>query len=250
MQLKDKIAFITGGSRGIGRAISLAVALEGATVIINYLRKKSAAEEFEEELKANGCSYKFIKGNIEDEAEIDRICAEISDEFGRIDIFVSNAVFGVVKPVSEIKRKFWEKTVNTNVSSVLTITQKMTSMPDFNGGSIIALTSLGGRRVIKDYSIIGSSKAALESMVRYIAAEFGPAGIRANAISPGVVDTEALDFFPDKDDMIKTTLDRTPLGKLTTPEDVADLAVFLCSDKSKMITGEVINIDGGYSNSG
>ncbi|MCP4723758.1 MAG: SDR family oxidoreductase, partial [bacterium] len=100
------------------------------------------------------------------------------------------------------------------------------------------------------YSIIGSSKAALESMIRYIAAEFGPSGIRANAISPGVVDTEALDFFPNKDEMIRSTLEKTPIGRLVTPEDIAELAVFLCSEKSKMITGEVINIDGGYSHSG
>ncbi|MFC1564682.1 SDR family oxidoreductase [candidate division KSB1 bacterium] len=247
MYLKDKIALITGGSRGIGRAISLALAREGATVIINYLRKKSAAEEFGELLGSKGYKYKFIKGNIEDETEIDRICSEIEHEFGRIDILVSNAVFGVVKPISGQKRKFLEKTINTNAASLLTLTQKMVSMRGFKGGNIVAVTSLGGRRVLKDYSVIGTSKAALEALVRYIAVEYGYAGIRANAISPGVVETEALDNFPDKEKMIRTTIDKTPLGRLATPEDAAELAVFLCSERSRMITGELINIDGGYS---
>ncbi len=247
MKLQNKVAFITGGTRGIGRAIAIKLAEEGAEVVINYLRKKSAAEELEDLAKSASYKFHFIKGNIEHEDEINRICDEIEGKYGRMDILVSNAVFGVVKPVGEMKRKFWDKTVSTNASSLLTLVGRMTKMPEFNGGSVIAMTSLGGRRVLRDYSVIGASKAALEALVRYIAVEFGPKGLRANAVSPGIVDTDALNFFPEKDEMVNDALDKTPLGRLTKPEDVAKLAAFLCSDDAYMITGEVINIDGGYN---
>jgi len=247
MDLTNKIALITGGSRGIGRAISLTLAEAGATVVVNYLRKKSAADELDQLMQSKGLSCRFIRANVEDEAEIDRLMGEITHEFGRLDILVSNAVFGVVKPVTEIKRKHWEKTLNTNAAALLTLAQRMAEIPGSSGGSIIALTSLGGQRVLPGYSVVGASKAAIESLVRYLAVELAPRGIRVNAIAPGVVETESLQYFPDADKIVREAKEKTPLKTLTTPEDVARLALFLCGDSSSKITGQIITIDGGYS---
>lgn len=247
MLLKNKIALITGGSRGIGRAISLTLAEAGATVVVNYLRRKSAADELEQFIRSKGQTCRLFKANIEDEAEINRMMDFISEEYGRLDILVSNAVFGVVKPVTEIKHRHWEKTLNTNAAALLTLAQKMAGMPGSSDGSIIALTSLGGQRVLPGYSIVGVSKAAIESLVRYLAVELAPRGIRVNAIAPGVVETEALRYFPDADKMVREAKEKTPLKTLTTPEDVSQLALFLCSDSSSKITGQIITIDGGYS---
>ncbi len=245
--LNGKVALVTGGSRGIGRAVSLELARAGAAVFVNYLRKTSAAEEFAALLKSEGLKFRLIKANIEDEESIDRLTGTINDEFGKLDILVSNAVFGVVKPLTGIKRKHWDKTMGTNAVSLIRLARNMAAMPKSEGGAITALTSIGSRRVIKDYGVIGASKAALESVVRYLAVELGAKGFRANAVSPGVVETGALDYFPEKDKMLSEERQKTAFGALTTPEDVAELILFLSSAKAAKITGQVITIDGGAS---
>jgi len=247
MQLRNKVALVTGGSRGIGRAVSLDLARAGATVIVNYRRKKSAAEELAAQMDGEELSYRLVRANVEDEEGIDYLAQTASEEFGRIDILVSNAVFGAVKPAAEISRKLWDKTMNTNAAALLFLAQRVAKMPGANGGSIIAVTSLGGQRVIRDYSVVGASKAALESVVRYLAAELGPQGYRVNAIAPGVVETGALDYFPDRDTMVADAVKGTPLGRLAAPEDAAKLVRFLAGDDAAMITGQVITVDGGYS---
>lgn len=244
--LKGKVALVTGGSRGIGRAISLALAQAGAEVIINYLRHKSNAEETLKEIIQKGGKAKIIKANVGEEQQIDNLFSELAKEYNHIDFIISNAVSGVLKPILEIEKKHWDWTMNINAVSLLILSKKVVSFMN-NGGRIIAITSLGSQRVIPDYGVVGASKAALEALIRYLAVELAPKNIIVNAICPGFVETDSLNFFPKKEEMIKESLRKTPIGSLTTPEDIANVVLFLCSPLSEKIIGQIIVVDGGYS---
>jgi len=164
-----------------------------------------------------------------------------------VDIFVGNAASGVLKPVIEQEPKGWEWTININARSILFGAQAAAEYMQRNGwGRIIGISSVGSRRVLPEYSMVGVSKAAIEALIRYLAAELAPHGIVCNAVSPGVVETEALDFFPSKDAILTEGLRRTPAGRFVTPEEVARLVAWLCTDDARMIVGQTIIIDGGY----
>lgn len=171
---------------------------------------------------------------------------EIENEFGRLDYLVSNAASGVLKPAMELTERHWNWAMDINARALLTLVQQGVRMMQ-SGSRIMAVSSLGAIRAIENYTTVGASKAALESLVRHLAVELGPKGININTISAGAVDTDALKHFPNRDQILGTALERTPLGRLTTPDDVADIALFLCSDLSAMIQGQVITVDGGYA---
>jgi len=243
---KGKVALVTGGSRGIGRAISLALAQSGAEVIINYLRHKSNAEETLKEIVQKGGKAKIIKANVGEEQQINDLFSELEKEYEHIDFIISNAVSGILRPLSEIEKKHWDWTMNINAASLLFLSKKAVGLMK-NGGRIIAITSIGSHRVIPDYGVVGASKAALEALIRYLAVELAPKNIIVNAICPGVVETDSLNFFPKKEEMIQESLRKTPIGSLTTPEDIAHITLFLCSPLSNKIVGQIIVVDGGYS---
>lgn len=243
---KGKIALVTGGSRGIGKAISLALAEVGAEVIINYLRHKSNAEDTLNEIISKGGKGKIIKANVGEEEQIEKLFAEISNDYDHIDFLISNAVSGVLKSALYIEKKHWDWTMNINAASLLLLTKKAVNYMN-KGGKIIAITSLGSQRVIPDYAVVGASKAALEALIRYLAVELAPKNIIVNAICPGIVETDSLNFFPKKEEMLQETIRKTPIGSLTTPEDVANIVLFLCSPLSSKIVGQIITVDGGYS---
>jgi enoyl-[acyl-carrier protein] reductase III len=163
-----------------------------------------------------------------------------------LDILVSNAASGVLKPAMELTTRHWNWAMDINARALLSLTQHAVPMMQ-SGGRIMAVSSLGAVRAVPNYTVVGASKAALESLIRHLAVELGPKGILVNTISAGVVDTDALKKFPNRDDIIAASLERTPLGRLTTPEDVADLALFLCSDLAGMIHGQTVVVDGGYA---
>ena len=243
--LDGKVALVTGGGRGIGRAISLDLAARGANVVIAYLRKRSAAEETCAEIEGHGVKAEAIRCDVGDADKIDAMFDHIDETFGRLDVFVSNAATGVIRPVGELDAKAWEWTMNANARSLLLGARRAAQlMPD--GSNIIALSSLGATRVLPGYAVVGASKAAIESIVRYLAVELAPS-IRVNAVSPGVVDTDALRHFPMRDEMIDHALETTPAGRLVAPEDVAAAIRFLTSDAAGMITGQTLVIDGGSS---
>ncbi len=245
-RLKGKIALITGGSRGIGRAIGLRLAEHGVTVIINYVRHRRDAEATAAAIEEKGSRCLVIKANVAKKDNVDRMFAEIREQFGRLDFLVSNAASGVLKPAMELTIRHWDWAMDINARALLTLAQQAAPLMD-QGGRIMAVSSLGAVRAVPNYTVVGASKAALESLIRHLAVELGPRGITVNTISAGVVDTDALKKFPNRDEMISTSLARTPLGRLTTPEDVADVALFLCSEHSAMIHGQVITVDGGYA---
>jgi enoyl-[acyl-carrier protein] reductase III len=233
---------VTGGSRGIGRAIALRFAeLGAARVAIGYLRNDRAAEEAAEELRSAGAEPLLVRGNVASE----RVAREAA-ELGPFDVIVHNAATGVIKPALETEDKHWDWTLSANARALLSLAR--VAAPEMKAGSsIIGVSSLGSVRVLDNYVLVGVSKAALEALVRYLAVELAPRGIRVNAVSAGVVETSALDHFPNREQMISDSLKRTPAGRLVEPGDVADAVCFLCSPGADMVRGQTLIVDGGFS---
>jgi enoyl-[acyl-carrier protein] reductase III len=245
-ELREKVALVTGGSRGIGRAIAVRLAEHGVDLIVNYVRHRKDAEETSAAVAKLGRRCLLVKANVANEDDVKAMVKTIGEEFGRIDILVSNAASGVLKPCLELTKRHWDWAMDINARAFLSLVQQ--SVPLMQQGSrVIAVSSLGAVRAIENYTIVGASKAALESLVRHLAVELGEKGINVNTISAGVVDTDALKKFPNRDRILATASEKTPLGRLTTPDDVADVALFLCSPFASMIQGQVIVVDGGYA---
>ncbi len=244
--LKGKVALVTGSSRGIGKAIALKLADNGVNIVVNHLRNKTKAHETEKEIKEKGVDCLVVKGNVREEEGVKNIFKTIKETFNRVDIIVSNAASGVLKPVLELKKKHWDWTMDINARALIDIVQQAVPLMH-KGGKIIAVSSLGAIRAIPNYTAVGSSKAALESLVRHIAFELAPRGIIANIVSAGAVDTEALKHFPNREEILNNAKELSPVGKLVTPEDIANVVLFLASNLSNMIIGQTIIVDGGYS---
>ena len=242
MSMEGATVFVTGGSRGIGREIALRFAdLGAARVGIGYLRNDKAAEATAEELRAKGAEPVLVRGNVSSE----RVAREVA-ELGPIRALVHNAATGVIRRALETEDKHWDWTMNANARALLSLARAAApQMP--NGSSIVAISSLGSTRVLEDYVLVGTSKAALEALVRYLAVELAPRGIRVNAVSGGVVDTAALEHFPQKEQMLEWGERRTPAGRLVQPKDIADAVAFLSSPEAGMIVGQTIVVDGGFS---
>jgi enoyl-[acyl-carrier protein] reductase III len=245
--LRGKTAVITGSGRGIGRAIALELAGHGANIAVNYFRHKAQAEDTAREIEALGSRAIVVKAHLGEVEGVERLVASAAECFGSVDIFVGNAASGVLKPVAEQQLKGWEWTMNINARSILFGAKAaMPYMKERGWGRIIGISSFGSRRVLPEYSVVGVSKAAIETLIRYLAVELAPHGIVCNSVSPGVVETEALNFFPSKDAILSEGLRRTPAGRFVTPEEVAGLVAWLCTDQARMIVGQTIIMDGGY----
>jgi len=241
MTFEGASVLVTGGSRGIGKGIALKFAEQGAArVAIGYLRNDRAAEETAEELRSAGAEPLLLRGSVASE----RVAAEAA-ELGPFDVLVHNAATGVIRPALETTDKHWDWTLEANARALLTLTRACApQMPD--GSSIVGVSSLGSIRVLENYTLVGVSKAALEALVRYLAVELAPR-IRVNAVSAGVVETGALEHFPNREEMISSGLARTPVGRLVQPADVADAVCFLCSPAAAMVCGHTLIVDGGFS---
>ena len=233
--------FVTGGSRGIGKAIALRFAALGAAKIaIGYLRSDQAAEDTAAELRELGAEPVLVRGNISS----DRVLGEAA-ALGPLDVLVHNAATGVIRPALETEDKHWDWTMTANARALLSLTRAVA--PQMRAGaSIIGISSLGSQRVLENYTLVGTSKAALEALIRYLAVELAPRGIRANGVSGGVVDTGALEHFPNKDEMLRFG-SGNPAGRLVKPEDIAEAVAFLCSPAAEMIRGQTLIVDGGWS---
>jgi enoyl-[acyl-carrier protein] reductase III len=244
--LQHQVALITGGSRGIGRAIAIRLAEHGADVVVNYVRHKRDAVETATAVEALGRRCLLVKANVANAEDVRAMFAAIREEHDHLDILVSNAASGVLKPVLELTERHWNWAMDINARALLTLVQQ--GLPLMRRGSrVMAVSSLGSVRAIENYTTVGASKAALESLVRHLAIELGPQGINVNTISAGAVDTDALKHFPNREEILRLAQERTPLGRLTKPEDVADIALFLCSSLAGMVQGQVITVDGGYA---
>lgn len=240
---EGKSVLVTGGSRGIGQAIALRFAeLGAAKVAISYLRNDTAAEETAAQIRERGAEAQLLRGNV---GETEKAIA-LLEQAGAVDVLVSNAATGVIRPTLELEERHWDWTMNANARALFTLARHAAPLMQ-PGGSIVALTSLGSQRVLENYVLVGTSKAALESLVRYLAVELSPRDIRVNAVSAGLVETGALAHFPNREEMLDRYVSRTPAGRLVEPPDVAEVVCFLASPAAGMIRGQTIVVDGGYS---
>jgi enoyl-[acyl-carrier protein] reductase III len=250
MRYQGKVALVTGSSRGIGRTIALTLAQEGADVAVNFFRNREPAEQTAQEIRQLGRRAEVIRANVGELDELEKLFAEVEGKFGGLDIFISNAASGYNRPVLEQRPKGWEWTMNINARALLFGAQHAAPlMQARGGGAIVSLSSPGSIRVVPDYVVVGASKAAIESITRYLGVEFAPLGIRVNAVSPGLVLTEALQHFSviqESEDIIERARRATPAGRLVTPQDVANLVALLCSREAEMICGQTIILDGGF----
>jgi enoyl-[acyl-carrier protein] reductase III len=250
MRFAGKVAVVTGSGRGIGKAIALRLAREGADVAVNFFRNRGPAEATAEEIRALGRTAAVVRANIGEIDGIEALFDMVSETFGGLDILICNAASGYNRPALEQKPKGWDWTMNINARSLLFCAQRAAPLMQRRGGGVIvSLSSPGSTRVLPEYVLVGASKAALEALTRYLAIELAPLGISVNAVSPGVVATEALRHFDASRDgtVVETVRKRSPVGRLVTPEDVAGIVAFLCSPEASMIRGQTIVADGGYT---
>ncbi len=245
---KDQIALVTGASRGIGRAIALRLADMGAHLVVNYVRNEEAAKEVVNLINQKGVKALAVQANVGDHKAIDELVKSTVLEFGGIDIVVHSAALGAFKPVHLLKMNQWELSLDVNAKAFYLLAQKtIPVMEQRGGGSIIGISSLGSHRIIPNYGAIGVSKAALETLVKYLAFELAPKNIRVNCISGGLVDTDALKFFPGYDAFKEEVVKRTPAGRIGQPDDLAKVVGFLASPDAAWIVGQTLVADGGLS---
>jgi enoyl-[acyl-carrier protein] reductase III len=247
--LAGKVALVTGAARGIGRAIASKLAAEGCDVAVNYYNSAEAAEALCAEIRALGRRAVAIQGSVGIPDSVDELFAEFAKTFDRLDIVVSNAASGVLKPTVEMTLKHWRWCLETNALALNLLTQR--ALPLFGDDArVIAMSSLGAQRAMPNYGFIGASKAALEALARALAQELGPRGVRVNVVSAGVVDTDALAYFPNRAEVLADFSRRTPAGPVLTPEDVAGAVYLLCLPEARMINGHTLVVDGGFAISG
>jgi enoyl-[acyl-carrier protein] reductase III len=247
--LTGKVALVSGAARGIGRAIALKLAHEGCDVAANYYNSADEAEALCAEIRALGRRAVAIAGSVGIPDSVDEIFVEFRRHFDRLDILVSNAASGVLKPTVDMTLKHWRWCMETNALALNLLTQRALPLMGDNA-RVIALSSLGAQRAMPGYGFIGASKAALEALARALAQELGPRGIRVNTVSAGVVDTDALRYFPNRDQLLANFAQRTPAGPVLTPQDVAGAVYLLCLPEAGMINGHTLVVDGGFAISG
>jgi len=245
-----KTALITGSGRGIGRAIALRFAALGSDVVVNYFRNREPAEKTAQEAESLGVRAEVIKANVGDMEDLTHLVAETERAFQGLDFLISNAGSGYNRPILEQRPKGWNWTMDINARAYLFLAQKCVPLMEKRGGGwIVAISSPGSFRVLPEYAVVGASKAAIEALTRYLAVELAPRKINANAVSPGVVATEALQHFDTMqgEDILEEIAAETPAGRIVSPEDVAGIVAFLCSPAAEMIRGQTIIADGGFT---
>jgi len=247
--LAGKIALVTGGSRGIGRAVALKLANRGCDVAIVYHNSHEEAEAVCDTIRGMGRQAQAIQADVSDPEIVAEIFASLRQKFERVDFVVSNAATGVLRPALELTLKHWRRCMETNALALNLLAQHAVPLMPA-GGRIIGISSLGASRAIPQYAFIGASKAAMESLVRSLAQELGPRGIRVNVVSAGVVDTDALKHFPNREQLLAEFASRAPAGPVLTPEHVADAVYLLCQPEAAMITGHTLVVDAGFCISG
>jgi enoyl-[acyl-carrier protein] reductase III len=244
-----KVALVTGSSRGIGRAIALRLAQGGADVVVNYRKRDEEARATAAAIEDLGSRAVLVQANMAEPADIDRLFATVRDELGVLDFLVCNAAAGMQGTMLEATVKAWDLAMNVNARSYLLCAQAAFPLLTARGaGRVIAVTArIATERAFPYYGTVAASKAAINTITAYLAVELAPHGISVNAISPGLVDTEALAYFRRGSDFLERARTLTPTCRTTTALDVAEMAAFLCSDAARQVNGQVLEVDGGYA---
>ena len=240
---------MTGGARGVGRATALKLAQAGCDVAILYHNSHEEADVVCGIIRKLGRRAQAIQTDVSNPEILTESFEILRGQFDHLDFVISNAAIGVLRPAMQLSLKHWRRCLETNALALNVLAQlAVPIMP--RGGSFVAISSIGASRAIPQYAFIGASKAALESLARHLAQELGPRGIRVNVVSAGAVDTDALKFFPNREQLLAEYARRTPAGPTLTPEDVANAVFLLCQPEATMITGHTLVVDGGYCISG
>lgn len=247
-ELSGKVALVTGAARGIGRAIALRLAQGGADVVVNYVTSEDAAHKLVEEMRALGRRAEAVNADAISSEGIAKLFSAVQTHFGALDIFVNNAIdVATYGPVTRQRIEGWDHTVTGNTNALLLSAQKAAPLMKGRRGKILSLSSLGSQHYIPGYASIGVTKAATEALIRYMAVELGRQGINCNTLSGGPIDTDALKLFANYAQMKDACEKLSPAGRIGTPQDLAEVAAFLCSDAANWIYGQTIIADGGLS---
>ncbi|HSQ88367.1 elongation factor P 5-aminopentanone reductase [Romboutsia sp.] len=243
--MNNKTALITGSSRGIGRAMVKLFAKSGYNVLINYNKSEKEASELYNELKSEGCFVTLYKADVSNVHEVNSMIKFCIGEFGKIDVLINNAGMSKDKLFTDITNEDWHEMINVNLNSVFYTTQMaLKYMIPEHSGKIINISSIWGM-VGGSYEVhYSTSKAAVIGMTKALAKELGPSNIQVNCIAPGIIQTDMINNVSDE--ILEILKDETPLMRLGTPEDIANCALFLASDNSNFITGQVISPNGGF----
>jgi enoyl-[acyl-carrier protein] reductase III len=242
--LCNKTILITGGTRGIGQAISLRFARAGATVIANYIRNEQAAEHLKATAMEEGLAIALCRADLTQQRGLEQLDRSLQELAPQLSGVVHCAATGVHRPIEELTERHFDWTFDLNVRAFFKLIKLV--MPRFSKGStIVAVSSWGALRALPCYSLVGSSKGALEALARHLALELAARGIRVNILTAGAVLTEAWKAMPNSEERLAETLRRTPAGRLTTAEEIAYGAQFLCSDAASGIIGHTLVLDGG-----
>jgi len=244
-RLKNKVAVVTGASKGIGAGIAKGLAAEGAAVVVNYASSKEGAEKVVAEIKAQGGKAIAVQGDMAKAPDVERLFAETRKAFGRVDVLVNNAGVYEFAPISDVTEEQFHRMFDTNVLGPILAAREVAKYLG-EGGSVINIGSVAASRTPPASAVYSGTKAALDAVTRALAQDFGPKKIRVNSINPGPVDTEGVRSAGIVGtDFEKGLVAQTPLGRIGQPEDIAPIAVFLASDESGWLTGETLLASGG-----
>jgi len=246
IDLKGRVALVTGASRGIGRACAVRLAQAGADVVLGYLTSRRGAMDAAEEIIAMGRRAAVVKADVSEPSDLRRMVRFTGTRFGRLDILLSNAATGGFRPILDNTPRQWSHAMRSNVGALLTLVRAAQPLLVRNGrGKVIALSSLGSRIALQDYGLMGSTKASLESVVRQLAFELGPLGINFNVLLAGLVETASSKGLPNADQAFRDAASRSLTGRGLLASDVADGVLFLASSLSDMVQGQVLTLDAG-----
>ncbi|MEO8630143.1 MAG: glucose 1-dehydrogenase, partial [Betaproteobacteria bacterium] len=246
--LEGKLALVTGGAKGIGKVIATKLAARGAHVIVNFFHSLEEAKRTRDELTATGATVEILRASVSREDQVARMFADIAQRHGHLDILINNAAAGAMVPMDQVTEEYFDRALGTNLKGAFWCARHASVlMAKRGGGTIVNLSSIGASLAVPNYTVVGTSKAALEALTRYLAAEYASLNIRVNGASAGLVDTDVVQHFPDHAKMRQRIVESTPLGRVATPDDLADVVMFLTSDASRWIVGQTILADGGMS---
>lgn len=248
--LNGKVALVSGASRGIGRACAESLAACGASVIVNFLNSAEGAKEVVNSIQSCGGQAIAVRADVSERDDVQAMMDVIDEQFGKLDIIVSNAAAGGFRPLTQATPASFDSIMRMNAAPLLWLTQAALPLFQCSEGisRVIAISSHGSIRGIANYGLIGTSKAALESLVRHLAFELGRSGVNVNAIMPGIVATDAIRTLPGSEGMLKSVQEQILVrDRMLKPADVAGTVLFLASRFSELIQGQVIVVDGGIS---